>query len=401
MEWQEVVERMDDWAERVAAPAWDLRKYAAMLFTSEPVGYYLHPETLQPALRAQAPEQAVTDLTRCAYTVKRALGGKEAAVILADKPFDAEPWVKVAASPTVRRLGETLNFFPGQYPGGIPNHPSPLAAMLTSGLIGAGLGWGTGKVLGKLLPEGYGDNLGRTGAIVGGALGAGPGAIWGGVNLANDKSLLDRWPHPEPGQDSPMLSSRAMDGANAEPLPAPTPNTYDYLRDYLDEMQLPTAVRDRLDGVSLGTRFKRALDAMEKTAFGDFFGGEPEPAQGTPLDVNINALGQTLWQLGARPNLTATTMGALYAAQQMPDERSQPGWATGHQLGQFAENMGSDYRRGPLVGMALNAVTDYATGLGAGALANATVGTPYRASTIGLGNVVLGIVRAVVPRLFG
>ena len=55
--------------------------------------------------------------------------------------LSAEPWVKVAYSPTLHRAGELLNFFPGQYPGGVPNSPSPLAAMLTSGLLGAGLGW--------------------------------------------------------------------------------------------------------------------------------------------------------------------------------------------------------------------------------------------------------------------
>ena len=83
--------------------------------------------------------------------------------------------------------------------------------------------------------------------------------------------------------------------------------------------------------------------------------------------------------------MAASTMGGIYAAQQMPDPRSRPGLVTGHQLGQLAQNAVGDYAKGYLVGAALNTI----------------VGTPIRNSSFGLGGVALGVIGAVVPKLFG
>jgi hypothetical protein len=101
--------------------------------------------------------------------------------------------------------------------------------------------------------------------------------------------------------------------------------------------------------------------------------------------VNIDHLGRTLWDYGASPGLAATTMGTMYAAQQMPDPRSRPGWVTAGQLGSLAEGAIGNYGRGALVGEAINLV----------------IGTPIRPATVGLGAAALGVLGAIVPRLLG
>src|SRR4029077_14413714 len=132
------------------------------------------------------------DLALCGSVVSRLLGhdvGREGPLDL--RALATSAWVKVAYSPTVRRAGELLNFFPGQYPGGIPNAPSPVAAMLTSALVGGGLGYGTGWLASKLLPCGYGDKLKRTGGVLGALLGSAPGALWMASQLGLGKSHTD------------------------------------------------------------------------------------------------------------------------------------------------------------------------------------------------------------------
>lgn len=392
MDWEDLFETVDSWAVRAAAPSWDLRKHAVDVYTSSPVGYYFNPLTERVALYGNG--DAPADMARCKQAAARALGADTMADDLALTSLAEQPWVKIAYSQTLRRIGEYLNFFPGQYPGGIPNAPSPLAALLTTGLVGAGLGWGAGRLAKKLLPEGYGENLGRTGAIVGGLLGSAVPAAWGAVNLAHGKSLLDGQPLNTPPDAEPVPDTHWMDGTNAGPIP---PHARNPLDRYLEGIHVPAPLRRKVGSVILNDRYEGAI----KQAFGDTMGGWAAPRPATPSDVNVNALGQTLWQLGAQPNLATTTMGALYAAQQLPDPYARPGWATGHQLGQLSEGMGGAYGTGPMVGMALNAAKDYFQGLAGGAIINAAIGTPFRASTFGLGNAALGVIGTIVPRLFG
>jgi len=91
------------------------------------------------------------------------------------------PWIKVAYSPTLRRAGELLNFFPGEYAQGVPNYPNPLTAALTTGLLGAGLGYGVGSLTGR--PKTW-STLGALTAML-------PAGAWAAYNCANDKSLND------------------------------------------------------------------------------------------------------------------------------------------------------------------------------------------------------------------
>jgi hypothetical protein len=383
MLWEQVPDTLDGWCVKLAGPARDVRRCVSNVLTLSQVGYYYHPELEKAALFA--PLASAADLACCKAAVARAVGpGHVRSAALGYKEL-TDPdgrWVKVAYSPVVRRLGELLNFFPGQYPGGLPNHPSPLAAMLSSGLVGAGLGWGVGTLAGKVLPPGYGDRLGRTGAVLGGLAGAAPGALWGLGNKSVGRGLNDPSLLSAPAGSDPVNYPSAANGLNAVVLPKPDKLE---LPGYIEEMEQPfkQAADAALAGLPLGAAYRAAC---EKAAYAyGTFGVAPTAYGRTPVDVNINAIGQTLYDIGASPELAGTTMSTLYAAQQMPDPAGRPGWATGRQLGELARNAVGDYGKGLLVGAALNQV----------------VGTPYRASTYGAAAAALGVLGAAIPKLFG
>lgn len=386
MDWQDLPEIINDFVLKIAAPTWDIKKAASRVITNSDIGYYYNPNFEKVAIFAIIPARN-SDLFRVKAAAERAVGKSNVRSSFLDIKELSNPyagWIKVAYSPTLRRMGEYLNFFPGQYPGGIPNHPSPIAAMLSSGLVGAGLGWGAGTLLGKLLPEGYGNKLGRTGLILGGALGSVPGAIWGLTNKGigkdfNDPSIFNVRPDEEP-QNYPDF----INGMNRN-IPEPVQESDNEIGNYLQEMSHhfhKHSIDEMLKEVKLGILYKQACI---KTAQASTFGDIPVAREPTPFDVNINALGQTLYKQDASPNLAATTMSAMYAAQQLPDSRASPNWATFGQLGQLAQNAAGDYAKGILVGAAINSV----------------IGTPFRASTFGLANTGLGIIGAVIPKLFG
>jgi hypothetical protein len=391
MDWQDIPETVDAWTLKIAASAYDLRQVVSTIYTESPVGYYRHP--VQNLIGLFAPLADETDQALCKQAAERT--GRHSFLLSYQELTDPDgQWVKVAYSPTLRRAGELLNFFPGQYPGDIPNHPSPIAAMLTSGLLGAGLGYGGGKLLSHILPDKFGDKLGRTGMILGGALGATPGALWGVNNRAigrpfNDPTVLN----VHPGQEA-LNYHDAINGANMVPRDR-SPNGYAPLGHLIEQAHLgirelnenPRLKRavDALADIPLGKRYRLAMETFVKRAYPETFGDWPNAQAPTPMDVNINHLGQTLWEGGATPGLAATTMGAMYAAQQLPDPHSRPGWVTGNQLGQLSMNAAGDYLRGGLVGFAINQV----------------IGTPYAASSYGLANAALGVIGSVMPKLFG
>jgi hypothetical protein len=336
MEWEDVPSVVDEWVAKSREPARAVKHAAADVYTDTDVGYYYSPSQNRVAIYAQRADQ---DAALC----KSAMEGlrQEPCLFLSYQELAdaASDWIKVAHSPTLRRAGELLNFFPGQYPGGIPNAPSPLAAMLTSGLLGAGLGYGAGHLVSAILPPRVGKKVKKTATVAGGALGATPGALWG---LASD----DGWLSPKPLD--PAAGSLAEWGKTAAAL----------------------------EPIELGSMYKQAIGA------GALSYERPEPKEYDPLAVNINALGQTLWDIQAPPAIAATTLGAVYAAQQVPDRSQNKGEVTYNQLGRLAQSAAGDYVTGVLVGAALNTL----------------IGTPFTPATYGLGNAVLG---TVVPRLFG
>lgn len=352
MDWADVPAVMDEWVEKVGETAQALKPLAAGISTDGAIGFYRTAEAPEIALYGEGASDR--DFLFCKRAAS-AVGPLRAAPLTLDELSSPEGgWIKVAYSHGLRRAGELLNFFPGQYPGGIPNAPSPLAAMLTTGLVGAGLGYGAGRVVGGLLPERFGRKLRRAGAVTGGALAALPASAWAVANHANDHSILDAWPLDEPPTSEADFSDLLKQSAEMFP-----------------EIPCGRLMKQAIDDM---------LDEGEEKIASNFSTLAPNA-----LEVNINEVGHTLWDLGASEDLVGTTLGALYAAQQLPDPRRRVGVVTGSQLGRLAANAAGDYMDGLLLGAALNVV----------------VGTPIPATTFGAANATLGVLSDIVPKLFG
>ncbi len=378
--WEDVPLAVDELSLRVAAPAWDLRRAAGGVFTSGDVGYFYDPQHGRAALHSRG--ATVDDLHLCKRAACRALGHSAVVpTLLTDAQACGEDgvWIKVAYSPTLRSLGEYLNFFPGHLPGGVPNAPSPLAALLTTALVGGGLGYVGGRALGAVLPEGYGKKLPRSGALAGLTAGSLLAAPWVAANLEQGKSLTDGSLLADREDEQPRPDGAALlgDGAGESGGVLKRLREWDPLN--ITSQGLPL-LKKSFDSVRLSDAVKALLLKRAST----MAGFAPPPAR-TPSDVNVGSLGQTLWEAGASDRLASTALGVMHAASQMPDPNARPGWVTGHQLGSLA----------------MNAASDYAKGYAAGAVLNAVVGTPWRAPAFGAGAAALGLIGAVIPRLFG
>ena len=374
MRWADVIDVAEKWADDCRDLSKALRHKAASVYTRRPGGYFYRDGLV--FIHGLADEDFRRCKTAAARVVSRDYVWPEP---LTDREAASGHFVKIAYSPVLRRIGEWLNFFPGKYPGGIPNAPSPLAAMLTTALVGGGLGYAGGALAEKVLPTGYAKNLKKTTAALGAGLGGSVATPWLAANALTDKPINDAsLLGGEAGAD-PEVDSEAM--SLSQQSPPSKKIDFGILSDLYDPRKSKKQAFDLLDCVPLGSRYKTAVDAFVKQAWGTF--GVAQPRKSTQYDVNINALGQTLWDTGASPALSATTMGAMYAAQQLPDEDSRPGFATSHQLGQLAMNAGKDYAKGLLFG----------------AVINKTLGTPYATSQLGLANVGLGIIQAATSGL--
>ena len=368
--WTDVIPAIADWYGPCTQAAAAIRVPALDVVTEGHVGFYYSPEFNKYAVYAHA-GATDADLEK---TIKFASDvGPTRLTPLTLDDIDQQPWIKVAYSQTLRTIGENLNFIPGKYLGMIPNHPNPLAAMLTTGLVGAGLGYGAGRIAKAFMPEGYGENLPYSLAMTGGLGGAGlAGLIRGYPSLAEGKSMLSNWPFSDTGE--------------AVGQEAPTPST----GPKLDISGLPRRLDEaagqfRPVDTTPARPPMRIKHNFDKHAFNTFAPDLPLPAAPTPFDVNVNALGQTLWQTGASPQLAAGTMATMYAASQMPSERQVPGYVMADQLGKLALNAAGDYSKGFMAGYAINKV----------------VGTPYSPSQFGASNLALGVIGSVIPKIFG
>ena len=350
--WGEVPERIDTLVEKCAAPAWDVRSKVGGIYTQNDVGYYWNPRRQQAALHFR-PVLDVVEASWCKAALDRAVGIDHVRnEILSEEDVSNGQWVKVAYSPALVRLGKILSFFPSSK--GRSGHlfglkPSPLAAMLTTGLVGGGLGYGLGWAGEKILPDSW-QKPGRTRkslAILGAMMGAAPGAAWG---LAN--SLTDR-----PFNSNELLKE------NTKALP-------------------------RYGRVDLSMLREKASSDFVKKAFGQeqrFGSGafDVEP-------VNINRLGQVLWDVGAGPQTAAATMASVYAAQKLPGGVG-PGYVTPHQTGLL----------GTMMGAAGGGVKGYATGWGVGKGLGILTGMPQSTqNSLKRTGAMLGVINALVPRLF-
>lgn len=330
------------------------------LLTTSPVGIYLHPDKYKFAVDENYFNVDATQQ-------KCVIGAIQGSVKQAQDTLDlSDPlWVKVAYSKTLRRAGELLNFFPGEYIKHVRNSPGPLQSMLSSGVLGAGLGYGAGHLIEKYGPRDWQhDKLKRNLTLAGGAIGAIPGAALSGANLVMGKDLLD-----------PSLLS-------ADPVPNiyPDTNLLPESDAELVNMQVPGNLGDHVKKsyAEYVDQWREAEKAVYK---------EAEVGSGFSLQqgVNVNALGQVLWETGADPRDVAITLGSLNAAGRLPGGRD-PGWVTPAQVGHLALRMGGGYLSGALVGAALGHLT----------------GAPQSVqNTLKRTGAYMGVVNTVVPRLFG
>ncbi len=374
--WADVPVLIDVLVEKSAAPAWDLRRATGGIFTAGDVGYYYCPLSDQIGFHRRGGSER--DVERLQKVAVEALGSKLVATEpLTDADIRDRFLVKVGYSKTLQTAGENLNFFPGTS-FGLPNAPSPLAALLTTALIGGGLGYAGGHLAKAIMPEGIGKKLPRSGALAGLSAGSLLAAPWVASNFQQGLSPLDGSTLAEREGQPRSVDPASISGDKEEPE-----STFDYL-DRTDPLRFKSigkpVFKKAMQDIQLTEPFKKYL-----TKLASMFGGFVNKQAPTFSDVHVNSLGQTLWEAGASDKLRTAALGTMYAASQVPDSSAKPGWVTGQQLGTLA----------------VNAAGDYATGLAVGAVLNATVGTPWRAPVFGTGIAALGLIRATLPKLFG
>jgi hypothetical protein len=343
VQWEDVPQKIADWTPLAKTLAPSIKQALASCYTHGDVGVYFHPECAELGVYArlsptlidkEAVDEAITSL---------GLGWD----FLDFEQLRAEPWIKLASTPelpALRRAGIALNFFPGEYAAGIPNAPSPLAATLTGGLVGAGLGYGTGWLTERLMPNNWRrGRLSKALAALGGTVGATPGLAY--MYAAGreghgplDNSILDA--------DSVHLKMDSQE--------------------------------------------KAGIDYFVKLAFSPFGTVQESPPRDL-ISVDVNQLGQTLWQAGANPQTTATTLSTMYAASQLPDPNARPGFVTPNQTGML----------GTMMGAAGGGLAGYATGFLVGKTLGVLTGLPQSAqNTMANTGLALGIVNSLVPKLF-
>ena len=366
--WSTVPERIDTLVEKCAGPAWDIRPAISSIYTKNDVSYYWNPEQEKAAVYFR-PVFDIEEGGWCKAALDRAVGPEHVRTTpLSLEEATSGAWVKVANSPVLRRIGEALNFFPGfsddpsdpAASGHTSGHtwmsvdrgdgqrvgikPSPLAAMLTSGLLGSGLGYGAGYLGEKLMPEKWKKGrLRKTLAVLGGLAGAAPGAAYALANVGAE----------EPWNSSIFMSEPKLEGDTSGRFLAPV-------------------------------KYTQAVDNFVKKAFtgGTGAGGVPP--------VNINKLGQTLWEVGASPETAAATMSSVYAAHQLPGGVG-PGYVTPHQTGLLSTMMGA--AGGGMMG--------YATGWGVGKALGVLTGMPTGTrKTLNRAGATLGVINSLMPRMF-
>ena len=260
--------------------------------------------------------------------------------------FGKEAWVPVKTGSALRPLFSALQLAPNslnQLVGG----PTPLAASLAGGLLGAGLGYAGGwvgeKVMGdKVLRPG---RLRRTAAILGGLLGAAPGAYLGTVDMrANAQEGKSPW--------RAWIEPNRLFGA------AP----------HYPPMETQASLREKAAG----------LDDVLEVEVNPLFLKVAEDAGAIYMPmIPVDAFNRTVWQ---DPNtsmpMRAAVTGLVEAASQ---SRGGVEMISPFDVGRIAIGMGSGLASGLVVGKVLGALAGLTpgaqsvlqqTGMWAGALAN-------------------------------
>jgi hypothetical protein len=384
--WEDITDIVDEWAEKTRPAAKLLQKVASenIISTIRTLFYYNPTNNkigIYSPLAVEKEKKYLLNLTKKGTDKQYEVKFLEYEDL--ENPYG--DWVKCAESPTIRTVGEHLNYFPGQFFGTIPNFPSPLAALLTSALVGTGLGYVSAKLLKKLLPDKVGDKLPRTGAILGGITAATPALLWIAANVAAGKSI----------NDPSLLEGKYDESANI-PLDIEKIKENKNLEDKIRELYKIKKYESSLvpQEIILNEENKnpkililhddgkdKDLNSITKSSFDN-----EGLISSSPFAVDMTATGEVLWKSNASPQLTSAVMNTLYAASKFPDPIAQnaPGKITFHQLGQLAQNAVGNYAKGYLAGVVLNQL----------------VGTPLTPPQYGLGAVGLGVLESTIPKIF-
>ena len=384
--WEDVIDVVDEWAEKTRPVAKLLQKVASenIISTIRTLFYYNPTNNkigIYSPLAVEKEKKYLLNLTKKGTDKQYEIKFLEYEDL--ENPYG--DWVKCAESRLIRVIGEHLNYFPGQFFGTIPNFPSPLAALLTSALVGAGIGYGGAKLTKLLLPDKVGDKLPRTGAILGGLVASLPALLWIAANVAAGKSIND-----------PSLLEGKYDAKSSG-----TPLDMEIIKDKKD-------LEDKMR--KLYRIGKRESDLVPKEIVISEDGEEPKilvlrsgndkdfafitksssfDANGlpaSPFAVDMTATGEVLWKSNASPQLTSAIMNTLNVASKFPDPfaKQEPGKITFNQLGQLAENAVGNYAKGYLAGIVLNQL----------------IGTPITPPQYGLGAVGLGVLQSTISKIF-
>ena len=354
-QWADLPIAIEKLAEQLAEHAKAAQAEVSSIYTSVPLGVWIDPATEKYAL--EIPEDATSsDIILVKDAVER-IGE------LGDVPPSIDAGhVKVAYSPTLNWAGRQTGYLPS-WPDQdqwdvVPGH-GPVQGALASGLLGAGLGYGAGWLGEKFLPEKWKrKRLRRTLGILGGVVGATPGLIWAGTNMATGKAPWNNDIADQTGRFEGDL----------------------YKQNEVNELYKEAS----LAGPALLWAYRRA-------AFEEAWAEVPDHLDKTasfrsPLSIDLDVLGNDLHEVGADPATMATAMSTLYAAHQMPGGDQRQGFVTPSQMARLGVHMGAGYVSGSLVGAAL------------GILTGMPDGPKNRLKQTGM---YLGAVRAVVPKLFG
>lgn len=193
-------------------------------------------------------DKSASDATACAWEKRfRELGFDKLSGAPMDVPpagFCKVPWlmVKRASDPLMSFAARALNYQPS-FVNQVIGGPSPLAATLSSGVLGAGLGYLGGTAAEQFLPEEHFERgtLRRNAALLGGLLGAAPGALWGLSSQRHhpDKPGWRAWLSSWPYRRQDMREDPIKKAADALQALLPDLKPEDYLQKAAVQPQQP------------------------------------------------------------------------------------------------------------------------------------------------------------------
>jgi hypothetical protein len=343
---------IDTLVEKSAEAAKDLRQAVSSVYTSSDIGVYWNPAYEKAAIHVR-PEFNQQEADWCLDAMTAKVGSDFVRREPLEQAELGDWWVKVAYSPSVRKVLNALQFLPSSSKDQIGGRP--VASTIASGLLGAGLGYGGGWLYEKLVPDRWREEgkARRMGALLGGLGGATVGATPGFINWHDGRDFNDPtlWSgQPEDGWEGGLAKFKESKA--------------------VDELVEKAAFQVHPSGIS-GTMGGPSFQEM-------------------PL-INTDKLGRVIYNSGVGPQTAAQTMGAVYGANQFPDPRSRPGVVTPHQTGLLGLAMGA--AGGGIKGYA----TGFVVGKGLGLLTGLPAGTQ---NTISRTGATIGVLNTLVPRLF-